>query len=69
MMGLVSEYIHAQVDFTMRDWRAAGSLGGASPRERPAILDDQRAAHWKLLQRKYDETQVRLLDAGVPIRI
>jgi len=56
---LVSEYIHAQVDFRMMDWRAAGRLVGFAPLS-GGVLDDQRAAHWKLLQRKYGETQVRL---------
>jgi hypothetical protein len=57
--GLVSEYIHVQADFTLEDWRVAGRLVGFAPLS-AGVLDDQRLAHWQLLQRKYDETQVRL---------
>ena len=47
--GLVSEYVHEQIDFTLDHWHAAGSLieiAGASG----GSIEDQREAHWRLLQ-------------------
>jgi hypothetical protein len=54
---LVREYLHQEIDFTLKDWRSAGSrLGLAEPI--PGDLDAQRRAHWQVLQRVYSPTAV-----------
>ena len=55
--GWIREYLHRQIDFSIEQWRDAGSLlrmvrrvGGA--------LDDQRRHHWQRLQEKYGTPQI-----------
>jgi hypothetical protein len=56
-LSLVCEYLHPQIDFSMTDWRAAGSLMGMA-RLVGGDLDEQRRNHWLLLQEKYEKIQI-----------
>ena len=52
---LVSEYLHAQSDLTIADWRAAGRLVGYTGAPVSGDLSEQRKAHWNLLQTSYGD--------------
>lgn len=58
--GLVSEFIHRQIDFTREHWESAGSLVGffASPTECSNNLGHLRNRHIEVLKRRYPETDV-----------
>jgi len=64
-LGLISEYLHAQIDFSMADWRAAGGLLGMARRV-GGDLDEQRRRHWLLLQEKYGQKQIVKWMAACP---
>ena len=50
---LVSEYLHAQIDFTIDDWHRGGSLVSFTNQAVTGFLEQQRRAHWRLLQSAY----------------
>ena len=50
--GLVNEYLHAHLDFSIRHWDAAGGLVAEAGRDL-GDLTKQRAAHRALLEREY----------------
>ena len=54
---LVPEYLHAQIDFTMAQWRAAGGLLGMARRV-GGDLREQRRGHWTLLQETYGNAPI-----------
>ena len=51
----VSEFLHAQIDFSIQDWLAGGSLVGFTGRPVKGALDRQRRQHLTLLQTVYGE--------------
>jgi hypothetical protein len=55
---LVSEFLHAQIDFTIDDWRRGGKLVGFTNKAVTGVLEEQRKAHWLLLQSCYDPAGV-----------
>ena len=56
---LVSEFLHAQVDFTIGDWHRGGSLVAFTHQSVTGVLEEQRKAHWLLLQASYGAVGVR----------
>jgi hypothetical protein len=62
--ALVSEYVHAQVDFTIKNWRSAGGLVDVTKRPVAGALQDQRRRHWELLGTRYGPT---LISEWMPI--
>ncbi|MGA2742440.1 MAG: hypothetical protein ABSG65_34010 [Bryobacteraceae bacterium] len=56
-LGLVSEYLHIEIDLSIASWRAAGSLIGMA-RRAAGTLDEQRSHHWLLLQENYGKSQI-----------
>jgi hypothetical protein len=57
--ALVSEFLHAQIDFTIANWRAGGRLVGYTGRPVGGRLEEERREHWMLLQRSYESGRVR----------
>jgi hypothetical protein len=57
--ALVSEYLHAPVDFSIRDWHAAGGLVGFTGQPIGGMIEKEREAHWLLLQSFYDSGRIR----------
>jgi hypothetical protein len=55
---LVSEYLHAQIDFTIDDWHRGGSLVSFTNQAVTGVLEEQRKAHWLLLQSSYGASGV-----------
>lgn len=50
---LVSEFLHAQTDFTIGDWRRGGRLVAFTHQAVTGTLEEQRKVHWLLLQSFY----------------
>lgn len=51
--GLVSEFLHEQIDFTIGDWRRGGRLVAFTHQAVTGVLEEQRKVHWLLLQSFY----------------